>query len=200
MPSGENMFYVDQENTHNLYSQFIGEELVEMTRAMFPLSHRKEDTFIAGLSMGGYGAIVNGLKYYNTFGFIAGLSSALTLDDWVDCKPPIIQGVDAKKYYESLFGDITKLKESDKDYYALVKKIPHDQLPKMYMCIGTDDFLLATNRKYRDFLLEEKVDLTYEEGPGNHEWDFWDRYILKILDWLPLNKKDEGLNSGHVSK
>ena len=70
----------------------------------------------------------------------------------------------------------------------------------MYMCIGTDDFLLATNRKYRDFLLEEKVDLTYEEGPGNHEWDFWDRYILKILDWLALNKKDEGLNSGHVSK
>ena len=200
MPSGENMFYVDQENTHNLYSQFIGEELVEMTRATFPLSHRKEDTFIAGLSMGGYGAIVNGLKYYNTFGFIAGLSSALMLDDWVDCKLPIIQGVDSKKYYESLFGDITKLKESGKDYYALVKKIPHDQLPKMYMCIGTDDFLLATNRKYRDFLLEEKVDLTYEEGPGNHEWDFWDRYILKILDWLPLNKKDEGLNSGHVSK
>ena len=66
----------------------------------FPLSHRKEDTFIAGLSMGGYGAIVNGLKYYNTFGFIAGLSSALMLDDWVDCKLPIIQGVDAKKYYE----------------------------------------------------------------------------------------------------
>ena len=46
----------------------------------------------------------------------------------------------------------------------------------------------------------EVLDLTYEEGPGNHEWDFWDRYILKILDWLPLNKKDEGLNSGHVSK
>ena len=200
MPSGENMFYVDQANTHNHYSQFIGEELVEMTRAMFPLSNKKEDTFIAGLSMGGYGAIVNGLKYYQTFGYIAGLSSALMLEDWLDCKPPIIQGVDAKKYYESLFGDITKLKGSDKDYYALVKKIPHDQLPKMYMCIGTDDFLLETNRKYRDYLLQENVDLTYEEGPGNHEWDFWDRYILKILDWLPLNKKDEGLNSGHVSK
>ena len=111
------------------------------------------------------------------------------LEDWLDCKPPIIQGVDAKKYYESLFGDITKLKGSDKDYYALIKQIPHDQLPHMYMCIGTDDYLL-----------QENVDLTYEEGPGNHEWDFWDRYILKILDWLPLNKKDEGLNSGHVSK
>ena len=200
MPSGENMFYVDQEHTHNHYSQFIGEELVEMTRAMFPLSHKKEDTFIAGLSMGGYGAIVNGLKYYQTFGYIAGLSSALMLEDWVHCKPPIIQGVDAKKYYESLFGDISKLQGSDKDYYALVKKIPHDQLPKIYICIGIDDFLLETNRKYRNYLLAEKVDLTYEGGPGNHEWDFWDRYILKILDWLPLNKKDEGLNSGHVSK
>lgn len=134
------------------------------------------------------------------FGYIAGLSSALMLDDWVDCKSPIIQGVDAKKYYESLFGDITKLKESDKDYYALVKKIPVKDRPHMYMCIGKDDFLLETNRKYKDYLLEEKVDLTYEEGPGSHEWDFWDRYILKILDWLPLNKKDEGLNSGHVSK
>lgn len=96
MPSGENMFYVDQEHTHNHYSQFIGEELVEMTRAMFPLSHKKEDTFSAGLS------------------------SALMLEDWVNCKPPIIQSVDAKKYYESLFGDISKLQGNDKDYYALV--------------------------------------------------------------------------------
>ena len=200
MPSGENMFYVNQANTHNLYSHFIGEELVEMTRAMFPLSHKKEDTFIAGLSMGGYGAIVNGLKYYQTFGYIAGLSSALLLEDWLECKSPIIQGVDAKKYYESVFGDISKLQGSNKDYYALVKKIPHDQLPKMYMCIGTDDSLLETNRKYKNYLLKEGIDLTYEEGPGSHEWDFWDRYILKILDWLPLNKKDEGLNSGHVNK
>ena len=57
MPSGENKFYVDNENSHEYYSQFIGEELVSITRAMFPLSQRREDTFIAGLSMGGYGAI-----------------------------------------------------------------------------------------------------------------------------------------------
>ena len=57
-------------------------------------------------------------------------------------KPPIIQGVDAKKYYESLFGDITKLKGSDKDYYALIKQIPHDQLPHMYMCIELMIFYL----------------------------------------------------------
>ena len=84
MPSGENKFYVDNENSHEYYSQFIGEELVSITRAMFPLSQRREDTFIAGLSMGGYGAIINGLKYYQTFGYIAALSSALLIDTFIN--------------------------------------------------------------------------------------------------------------------
>ena len=63
MPSGENKFYVDNEKSHEYYSKFIGEELVDVTRRLFPLSKQKEDTFIAGLSMGGYGEITNGLKY-----------------------------------------------------------------------------------------------------------------------------------------
>lgn len=189
MPSGENMFYVNQENNHNLYSDFIGKELVEITRKMFPLSSKREDTFIAGLSMGGYGAIINGLKYHDTFGYIAGLSSALMLDDWINCKPPIINGIDPLAYYQSVFGDISLIKGSDKDYYALVDKLAINEIPKMYMAIGSDDFLLEVNREYRDYLIAKGVDLTYEEGPGNHEWDFWDRYIVRVLDWLPLSDK-----------
>ena len=198
MPSGENMFYVDNPYNHNLYGQFIGQELVEMTRQMFPLSSKKEETFIAGLSMGGYGAIVNGLKYHDTFGYVAGLSSALMLEDWFNCNIPLIEVPNAKKYYESIFGDLSKLKGSEKDYFALVENQNIEDLPHMYMCVGTEDFLLQNNRDYRDFLLDKGVDLTYEEGPGGHEWDFWDRFILKILDWLPLNTSQEGLNSGHV--
>ena len=68
MPSGANMFYMDHPEVNENYSEFIGKELVKITRRMFPLSHKKEDTFIAGLSMGGYGAIRNGLKYHDTFG------------------------------------------------------------------------------------------------------------------------------------
>ena len=63
MPSGGNSFYLDNETTGERYGVFIGEELVEVTRKMFPLSHKREDTVIAGLSMGGYGAIRNGLRY-----------------------------------------------------------------------------------------------------------------------------------------
>lgn len=198
MPSGENMFYVDNHETQKLYGQFIGQELIEMTRAMFPLSSKKEDTFIAGLSMGGYGAIVNGLKYCNTFGYIAGLSSALLLEDWIKCKKPLIKVSDVKKYYENIFGDLSQIKGSDKDYFALIEKKDINDLPHIYLCVGTDDFLLDNNRKYRDFLIKKGIDVTYEEGPGGHEWDFWDRYILKVLNWLPLNQNNCGLNSGHV--
>ena len=81
MPSGDNMFYVDQKEGHNFYGEYIGRELVEMTRRMFPLSRKREDTYIGGLSMGGYGALRNGLKYSGTFGCIASLSGAMLIDD-----------------------------------------------------------------------------------------------------------------------
>ena len=79
MPSCENSFYVDQLLPNNAFGEYIGKELVEITRRMFPLSHKKEDTFIAGLSMGGFGALRNGLKYYDTFGYIAALSAAIQI-------------------------------------------------------------------------------------------------------------------------
>ncbi|UTY40586.1 esterase family protein [Allocoprobacillus halotolerans] len=199
MPSGENKFYVDNDNSHEYFSQFIGEELIEVTRAMFPLSHQREDTFIAGLSMGGYGALTNGLKYHQTFGYIAALSSALMIDTFVEAK----DGKDVpymmkRSYLTSVFGDLTKLKGSDKDYKALIEKLDVKDVPAIYMACGTEDALLTQNRDYRDFLKAHHIPLTYEEGPGGHEWDFWDRYIKRVLEWLPINEKNEGLSSGHV--
>jgi S-formylglutathione hydrolase FrmB len=81
MPSGDNMYYVDSLLALNDCGSFVGEELPQVMRAMFPLSCRREDTFIAGLSMGGFGALRNGFKYAETFGRIAALSSALTVLD-----------------------------------------------------------------------------------------------------------------------
>ena len=76
MPDGNNNFYVDNWPAER-WGEFIGRELVEVTRNLFPLSRKREDTYIGGLSMGGYGAIRNGLKYSDTFSKIVALSSAL---------------------------------------------------------------------------------------------------------------------------
>ena len=80
MPSGDNSFYVDNRKTSALYGSFISKDLVDFTRRSFPLSRKREDTFIGGLSMGGFGAIVNGLQNPDTFGYVVGLSSALILN------------------------------------------------------------------------------------------------------------------------
>lgn len=201
MPSGDNMFYVDQEASHNYYGELIGQELVEITRKMFPLSHRREDTFIAGLSMGGYGAIRNGLKYHGTFGYIAGLSSAMLIDGLEARTNDTPFFIERRDFAESFFGDLSRVKDSDKDPKWLVKKLIAEQadLPKMYLACGVEDSLLEPNREFRDWLLAAGVDVTYEEGPGSHEWDFWNRYIKKVIGWLPLEDDAKaGVSSGNV--
>ena len=63
------------------------------------------------------------------------------------------------------------------------------ELPKFYMCCGTEDFLYQVNVKFHK-QFEGRIDLTYFEEPGTHEWGFWDRNIQRILEWLPLEKKE----------
>lgn len=201
MPSGDNMFYIDHRESLNYYGEFIGRELVELTRRTFPLSRRREDTFIAGLSMGGYGAIRNGLKYHDTFGCIAGLSSAMIVDGLEMRTNDTPVTINRRDFAESIFGDLTKVKDSDMNPKWLVEKLKKQQaeFPKMYLACGTEDSLLEANREMRDYLKDAGVDVTYEEGAGGHEWDFWNRYIKKVIDWLPLEGNAEaGINSGNV--
>ena len=200
MPSGENRFYLDYPETGENYGEFVGKELVEFTRKIFPLSEKREDTFIAGLSMGGYGALRNGLKYADTFGCVAALSSGLLYDQIQNSDDENPTFFRRRSFYKAIFGDLSKLEGSDKDVYALAKKLVEEgrQTPQIYMCCGDKDSLKTANVKFADYLKDLGINCVYEEGPGDHEWDFWDRYILKILKWLPLEEEEKGISSGNV--
>lgn len=200
MPSGDNMFYIDHPEVNNNYGEFIGKELVDITRKMFPLSNEREDTFIAGLSMGGYGAIRNGLKYNETFGYIAGLSSALDVESFGERPNESPLFFMKRSFVEGCFGDLTKVVDSDVNPKWLARRLvdKNAQIPKVYMACGDKDGLVEANRNFKNYLKEIGVDVTYEEGPGAHDWDFWDRYIKKILNWLPLENGGSGMNSGNV--
>lgn len=199
MPSGENKFYVDNGKSTDQFSKFI-EELVFVTRNMFHLSDQREDTFIAGLSMGGYGAITNGLKYSDLFSHIAGLSSALHIDTFVDASDEDPMPIMRRSYLESVFGDLSQLLGSDKDFHALAKKLAKQGklLPNIYLACGTEDDLMACNKAFRDELKELGYPMTWKEGPGGHEWDFWDRMIFDVLEWLPLDEVQQAVSSGNV--
>lgn len=201
MPSGENGFYVDQEKNGNFYGEWIGRELVRVTRAMFPLSEQREDTYIGGLSMGGFGALRNGLKYHDTFSRIIALSSAVHIFE----DPEHLHSRNVA-YEESCFGDMKLAMHSDKNPRVIVRNLVEEQkqhavlIPDIFMACGTEDSLLEFNRSYRDMFREAGINVTYYEGPGAHTWDFWDEQIRRALDWLPLGEdSSQGLNSGNVN-
>ncbi len=201
MPSGDNAFYEDNPGAGNFYGKFIGEELVNITRKMFNLSHKREDTFIAGLSMGGFGSLRNGLKYHQTFGAICALSSALVLDDAPNSTYDTPFFLSNRSYFEHCFGrDLETAVTDDRNPTALVPMLAKEgvQFPRIYMACGVDDGLLGANRAFSQLLTDNGVEHTYEEGPGAHEWDFWDTYIKKAIDWLDLKPTGLGINSGNV--
>lgn len=106
-----------------------------------------------------------------------------------------------KTFLEGVFGDLSQIHDCEINPEWIAKKLKEEktEFPKMYLACGLDDPLLPPNRKFRDAMSELGVNVTYEEGPGAHEWDFWNRYIKKVLDWLPLDKDSkEGMNSGNV--
>lgn len=200
MPSGDNSMYLD--HAVDRYGAFVGQELVEFTRRTFPLSHRKEDTFIGGLSMGGFGAMRNGLKYRDTFGAIISLSGGFVLDE--DVLTPVENPQfpsETMEFRHAVYGpDLKAALHSDRNPKYLVETMAAvgETFPEIYMACGEDDFLLEKNLAFRDLLTRCGVRHTFELGPGAHEWDFWDTYIKKALDWLPLEDALAGRSSGNV--
>lgn len=184
MPSGNNSFYLDDTDKGELVSEYVGKELVEQTRKMFGLSEKKEDTFIGGLSMGGYGALRTGLKY-DCFGRIIALSSALILHKVAEMKPDAEDAIADYRYYQRVFGDLGKLLESDRNPEVLIRthKAQKKEIPAIYMACGTEDFLFDENLRFHEFLTAEKVGHVFDRTPGIHNWDFWNEQIQKAVPW-----------------
>ncbi len=187
MPSGENSFYMDilvKDGCLGDFGEYVGRELVNVTREIFPLSHRRQDTFLAGLSMGGFGACRNALKYWDTFGKAAILSGALHIYEypveWVETQGNTIGEV-------RNFGNPEETRNTDRNPRTLIQAIQNDsnrQFPAFYIACGLQDHLLEANRSIAKALTKAGADVTYEEGEGIHDWNFWDEYIQHVLKWL----------------
>lgn len=185
-PSGENSFFLDDRTRDALYEQYLCQELIEFTRRVFPLSNAIKDTSIGGLSMGGYGALRNGLKHNDVFGNIIALSSALITDGVVDIVKQTDNPIAPPSYYIHVFGKPEEVVGSDVDPKALAKKLIDSDgpIPNIFMACGTEDFLVSENRSLDAHLTKIGLNHTYLESPGMHDWIFWDNYIEKALIWL----------------
>jgi S-formylglutathione hydrolase FrmB len=189
MPAVHLSFYNDM--THGgKYWQFISEEVPTLVREMFPLSSARKDNFVAGLSMGGYGAFKMALTHPERFAAAASLSGALDIRSVVD----LDHGHNDKAWLEEMrtvFGDLSKVPGSKHDLMALVKRVARGSVrPRLYQCCGTEDQLYQDNIRFRDAVRRLPLELTYEGGPGKHNWAYWDKMIQRVLVWMfPVRKK-----------
>lgn len=190
MPSGENSFYLDGKGTGKAFCQFIGKDLVEYTCKTFGLSDKREDIFIGGYSMGGFGALHSALVYPDTFGKVFALSSALIIHNIMNIPSDFKDGIADFEYYQSVFGDLENLETSENNPEYLIHKLIDKgvEIPEIYMFCGTEDFLIEQNRSFYQFLLEKRIDAKYEEHPGSHDWTFWNRYLESAVLWLLTRK------------
>lgn len=187
MPNGENSFYLNGAGTGRAYASFVGEELPEYMKKTFQICNSKEDTYIGGLSMGGFGALHTGLAYPNTFGKIAALSSALIVHNIAHMQPGDLCDVVADyDYYRLAFGDLEVVEQSDNNPEVLLKKIKeyNEAVPPIYIACGTEDFLLEHNRAFKSFLDSEQIPVHYIEGTGTHDWKYWNHHLALFLPWM----------------
>ena len=177
MPEVQCSFYTNMKNGL-FYDDYITKDLPAFIEKTFPVTKKREKTFIAGLSMGGFGAVKTGLREHQKFAACAGLSAVTH---------PFEQLENADegrmRLARSILGDDSKLAERDDPYTlaSLQTLLPESDRTRLYLAIGTEDFLYDDNRRFRAHLDRLGLSYVYEEGPGSHNWDFWDEYIQHAL-------------------
>jgi putative tributyrin esterase len=180
MPQVHRSFYAD-EHYGGRYWTFLSEELPSLVSSWFRVSERREDTFVAGLSMGGYGALKWALRQPDRFAAAASLSGAL---DIVGRHSGPVREEDPR-LFERVYGDRSPA-GSDDDLLASVARADPDALPALYVCCGEQDELVDGNRAFLDACGAAAVPVTTSFGPGAHDWAYWDSTVQDVLAWLPL--------------
>ncbi len=186
MTSGENGFYTNHAGCNEHFGDFVGEEIMQFASSTFGLSDKREDHFVMGLSMGGFGALHTGLAYAKNYSKIAALSSALILYEIAGAKPGFVNAGGDYDYYFRTFGDLETVlsRDTNPEQCILDLQKAGKEIPDLFLACGTEDFLLEHNRRFESFLKDHAVEHEYFESPGSHDYDFWNQYVEKAILWM----------------
>ena len=177
MPSTHRAWYTNE--AHGMkYRTFIGEELPRVCRSFFRgMSDKREDNYIAGISMGGYGALSLALTYPEQYSVCIPFSASFDTKWLIN---------DDKAYFEDVFGPVENYDGSENDVFALAERTKKEgkPTPKIYMWCGRDDFLIEGNRRMAKLLGDLNYDVTYSETEGTHGWVWWNKHIDEMFNFI----------------
>lgn len=195
MPSALNSDYVNWDCFglgYHMYDYFF-QELMPVIYNWFPISDKREDNYIAGLSMGGFGTMVFALNHPEKFSVAASLSGPI-MDPYnpPDCTPvkvvpPHIQAFRPNRKVNQLAnagGKEGYLKSPANTWDKIVENVKKGvDMPTLYFCCGMDDWIYPSFIHFKEYAEKNQVPAIFEEEPGyTHEWRFWDMYMEKVID------------------
>lgn len=189
-PAVQYSFYADQKFGFN-YFTYLADELPRYLHSIFNMSDRREATFAAGISMGGYGAFKLGIVRPEKYAAVASLSGSLDQRKRLTGKSDLRNQVMQKMAYYS-FGSYEEYEHSENDLQFQINERLNAQqvMPKFYMACGTNDHNYEINNEFYQ-AYQSKLDLAYKVVPdAGHTWDFWDAEIRTVLDWLPIGSSE----------
>lgn len=178
LPSVGNSFYSDMYAGED-YFKFISEELIGFVRNMFPIADTRENSFIGGNSMGGYGAYKVAIKRPDLFSKAFSLSGALE----IQMAARLVRAMGVR--LDNVFENVRNLKGTENDIMVILEQaiLNNLELPKLYQAVGLEDYMYKGNQEFRDKANQLNVPVFYEEEHGEHKWDFWDKYIERAISW-----------------
>lgn len=177
LPDGARSFWIDQ--AYGLdYGTWVGQELPDLLRRTLRVSTARDDTFIGGLSMGGYGAFRAAFDYPQTYGAAFALSGVL------DVGEPAFRGRHPDLYRIG-FGDTKRPRPGD-DLVARLETGKETGLAstRFFAVCGDRDRLLDQNRHFADAAKHAGLDIEYREGEGGHDFVFWNEWLPTALQFL----------------
>jgi S-formylglutathione hydrolase FrmB len=169
------------------YWDYVFDELPRICKSILPISDKRENTFVAGLSMGAHGAMKLAILGCERFSAALLMSGVALNDEVMIANRNINFNEDDEDQLTAI--NLAMVDSSDPIYVTAKRNILEGkEAPKLFMTCGGDDFILKAVRKARDYMKEFGYDVFYEEVPGyRHEWDFWDMSLRKALnEWLPI--------------
>ena len=181
MPGCGNGYY---EDTREDMPRFVGEELIAYLKSSLPISPCRENLYIGGVSMGGFGALLIGSRYHKTFGKIVSFSGAFIIPDVVIGNQGVLGNADPQ-YFRDIFGDLETLEGSSRDPIAEAIRVSKTEgLPSLCLLCGTEDDLYQCNVNAIKALRKHNIPLLWYGGKGNHRWPFWSNVLPHVIRWL----------------
>ena len=180
-PEGDNGWYTDSVSVPNdKYESYIVKELIPQIDKTFRTIPDRDHRAIAGLSMGGYGAVKFGIKYPEMFSLAGSFSGALGAAGYSEANASRIG-----KAMDAIYGPVESEARKANDIFRMIKEISPEKMkamPFLYIDCGTEDFLFKNNQDFVTLLVEKKLPHEFRQLPGGHNWVFWNLQVKEFLE------------------